>query len=173
MRPFLRIIRIPYEEPYHVHLVLEASNGESLGLLEFYDNASALKTWADALENFPRHSSDVFLYELGSERPEDRFAHYFRFRAFTTDGLGHCAVQLRMNNNSALPYRNVSEFCICAEAADINRLGALCRKFALLQHDVLYWRLTEGELYESLEEAEEAHVRYLMSSSLSRRLRSL
>src|SRR5688500_10936359 len=29
MKPFIRITRIPYEEPYHVHLILEASNGES------------------------------------------------------------------------------------------------------------------------------------------------
>jgi hypothetical protein len=155
MKPFIRIMRMPYEEPYHVHLVLEASNGESWGFLEYYDNATAFKKWADALENFPRHSTDVFLYELGSERPEDRYAHYFRLRAFTTDGLGHCAIQLRMNNNLELPYRNLAEFCIRAEAADINRLGALCRKFAMLQHEVLYWRVTEGEVYESRLDAED------------------
>jgi hypothetical protein len=156
MKPFIRITRIPYEEPYHVHLILEASNGEFRGVLEFYDNASAFKEWADALENFPSHSRAVFLHELGSERPEDRSAHYFRLRVFTTDGLGHCAIQLRMNNNSELPYRNLSEFCIRAEAADINRLGALCRKFAVLKHEVLHWRLTEGELYETRLDAEQA-----------------
>jgi hypothetical protein len=156
MKPFIRITRIPYEEPYHVHLILEASDGESLGVLEYYDNASAFIKWADALEIFPRHSSDVFLHELGSERPEVRFAHYLRFRAFTTDGLGHCAIQLRMNNNSELPYRSISEFCIRAEAADINRLGALCRKFAMLEHEVLHWRLTEGELYATRIDAEQA-----------------
>jgi hypothetical protein len=156
MKPFIRIARIPYEEPYHVHLVLEASNGKSLGALEYYDSANVFKNWADALENFPRHSRDVFLHELGSERPEDRVAHYFRFRAFTTDRLGHCAIQLRMSNNSELPYRSVSEFCIRAEAADINRLGALCRKFAMLEHEVLCWRLTEGELYETRAQAEQA-----------------
>lgn len=139
-----------------MHLILEASNGNSLGVLEYYDNASAFKEWADALESFPRNGRSAFLHELGSERPEDRFAHYFRLRAFTTDRLGHCAIQLRMNNNSELPDRDISEFCIRAEAADINRLGALCRKFAMLNHEVLHWRLTEGELYETRVDAEQA-----------------
>jgi len=156
MKPFIRITRIPYEEPYHVHLVLEASNGESLGVLEYYDSANVFKDWADALENFPPHSSAAFLHELGSEQVEDRVAHYFRFHVFTTDRLGHCAIQLRMNNNAELPYRSVSEFCICAEAADINRLGQLCRKFATLKDEVLYWGLTEGELYETRAHAEQA-----------------
>jgi len=139
-----------------VRLILEASNGESRGVLEYYDNANAFKEWADALESFPRHSRAVFLHELGSERPEDRNAHYFRFRAFTTDGLGHCAIQIRMNNNAELPDRSISEFCIRAEAADINRLGALCRKFSILEHEVLHWGLKEGELYATRLDAEQA-----------------
>jgi hypothetical protein len=158
MHPFIRIIRIPYEEPYHVHILLEASDGFSLGVLEYYDNADAFKEWADALEVFPRHIHAFFLHERGSERPEDRHAFYFRLRAFTTDGLGHCAIQLRMNNNQDLPFRSISEFCIRAEAADINRFGMLCREFAMLKHEVLYWRVTQGELYRTRAEAEQARM---------------
>src|SRR5687768_3782680 len=117
MNPYIRITRHPYEEPYHLNLVIEASNGSVCGKLEFYLNADALLKWADEMEIFPRHATSVVLWEIGSERPEDRFAFYFRLRLFTVDSLGHGAIQLRLNNNAALPDREVSEFCIRAEAA--------------------------------------------------------
>src|SRR5262249_39295897 len=124
--------------------------------LEFYLNANALVGWADAMEHFPKHQGSVFLFELGSEKPEDRFAFYFRLRLFTVDSAGHCAIQFRFNNNQALPEREISEFCSLTEAAKINRLGSLCREFAKLRHSVLRWSLTDGKLYESIQEAEQA-----------------
>ncbi len=101
------------------------------------------------------HATSVFLWEVGSERPEDKFAHYLRLRLFTTDSLGHCAIQIRLNNNAPLPDREIVEFCICAEPAQINRLGALCRVFSKLKHQVLDWSPSGGELFESLERAEQ------------------
>jgi hypothetical protein len=69
---------------------MEATNGRLRGKLEFYCNASDLVELADELEAFPRHATAEYLWELASERVEDRFAHYFRFRLFTTDSVGHC-----------------------------------------------------------------------------------
>jgi hypothetical protein len=135
---------------------MEASNGRVRGKLAFYVNADALIEWADALERFPQHAQSVFLWEVGSERAEDRFAFYFRLRLFTVDSLGHCVIQLRFNNNAELPDREISEFCIRSEAAQLNRLGRLCREFAKLNDQVLEWSLNEGQLYRSIEDAEPA-----------------
>lgn len=44
-------------------------------------------------------------------------------------------------------------FCIKVEPAALNRLGRLFREFALLKHEVLYWDLTGGELYETKTDA--------------------
>lgn len=151
MSNFIRIERIPYEEPYHVQLVWNASNGSVSSYFEYYDNADSLKEMAERLESFPRHSSDVFLYEIGSERPEDRFAYYFRLRVFTTDSRGSSAIQIRFCNNNELPYREIVEFCIKTEPAAINRLGKLFREFGKLEQDFMAWSETEsfiGSKYE-------------------------
>jgi hypothetical protein len=153
MNSYIRITRYPYEEPYHVHLVLEASNGKQKWELEIYDNAESLCVLAERLEIFPRHKDDVFLWELGSEHEEDRWSYYFRFRVFLTDATGHCAIQIRFNNNRPLPHREMVEFCINAEAGQINRLGKLCRRFAELKHELLVWEGNDGAVYESKYEA--------------------
>jgi len=155
MKSWIKITRHPYEEPYHLHLVMAASNGQQRGELEYYCNADDLKKIADVLEVFPLHATSVYLYELGSERPEDRFAFYFRFRLCTTDSKGHCAIHLRFNNNRNIPDREIAEFCIRVEPASLNRLGRLFQEFALLKHEVLYWDLSSGELYETKEDAEQ------------------
>lgn len=92
IRPHVRIIRFPYEEPHHSNLVLQVCNGRSHAQIEYYMNPASLVDWADHFEVFPRHSSDVFLFERGSERPEDRWAYYLRFRVFLKDRLvtAHC-----------------------------------------------------------------------------------
>jgi hypothetical protein len=134
-------------------LVIEASNGAQKGQLEFYDNAEALSRVASELEVFPRHNGQVLLWELGSERPEDRVAFYFRLRIFVIDSVGHCAVQLRFNNNEALPDRELSEFCIRAEPAQLNRLAQLLKEFSKLKHEVLEWEGNNGRLLEKANEA--------------------
>jgi len=139
MTYFLRISRTPYEEPYHLQLFLEASNGRQSASLEIYLNADSLSEIANALMAFPRHASDAYLFEVGSEREEDRWAYYLRFRAFLTDALGHSALLFRFNNNRELPYREVAEFCIETDPASINRLGELLKEFSKLQHKTLYW----------------------------------
>lgn len=153
MHPYIRITRQAYEEPYHINLVVDASNGKQKWQLEFYDNAESLRTLAEHLEVFPRHKDDIFLWELGSEYPEDRWAYYFRFRVFLTDTSGHCAIQIRFNNNQNPPDREVVEFCITADVGQINRLGQLCRKFSELKHEVLVWEGSNGALYESRHDA--------------------
>ncbi|WP_218951147.1 hypothetical protein [Desulfoluna butyratoxydans] len=157
MTPSIKIIRYPYEEPHHLNLVMEATKGHIQGRLEFYCNASDLIELANELEAFPRYSSAVYLWELGSERGEDRFAHYFRLRLFTTDSVDHCAIQLRFNNNEDLPDREVAEFCIEADHSELNHFGKLVRKFSKLEHEVLYWERSGGQIYKKNKEAEQKH----------------
>lgn len=156
MTPFIHIQRNPYEEPHHLNLVMTASNGGVQGRLEFYLNADALLEWAEGVESFPLHARSVLRWELGSEYPDDRFGFYFRLRLFTVDSVGHSAIQLRFNNNAALPEREISEFCIPSEPAQLNRLGRLLREFAQLQHRVLWWTPTNGSLFVTVQDAEQA-----------------
>ena len=106
---------------------------------EYYDNAESLVKMAENLERFPRHKADVFLYEIGSDKPEDRFAYYFRFRVFTTDPRGGSAIQRRFCNNNDWPYAEIAEFCIQTEPAAINRLGRLFREYSKPEKDYLVW----------------------------------
>lgn len=147
MDKYIKITRHPYEEPHHINLVIEAFNGKTRGELEYYENARCLQEVADALKAFPRHNKDYFLWELGSERAEDNFGFYFRFRVFTTNLKGDCAIQLRFNNNEKLPDSEISEFCIKAEPTGINQLGQLFEDFSKLQHTVLEWDGHSGSVY--------------------------
>lgn len=155
MTPYICITRYPYEEPYHLNLVMSVSNGSTSSALEFYLGADTLTEWADAYEKFPQHAQSVYLWELGSERAEDRFAYYLRMQLFTTDAWGHSALQIRLNNNQDLPYREIVDMCIRAEPAQINQLGALFRWFSRLKHQVLFWSPSEGQLFETIEQAEQ------------------
>lgn len=155
MSPYLKFARRRYEEPYHLHLFLAASNGRQVSAIDFYIGRDTLTEWAEGIEVFPRHRDHVYLWECGSERPEDRCAYYVRLRVFAVDAVGHCAVHLRLNNNAAFPEREISEFCILAEAAAINRLGGLFREFSRLEHEVLLWTPTEGRLFKTEPEAEQ------------------
>ena len=155
MTSYIRLVRYPYEEPDHLHLAMIASNGRVRGRLEFYLGAPMLTQWAEGMEKFPRHARSSLLWELGSERPEDRCASYFRMRVFVVDVQGHSAIHFVFNNNRELPRREISEFCIESDPAPINRLGQLFRDFAALKHEVLEWSPTSGQLFESIEDPEQ------------------
>jgi hypothetical protein len=138
-------VRHPYEEPYHVNLVVTASNGLQSAGLEIYANATDLGTFAAALRGVPGRSTEA-LWELGSERPEDNFAFYFRLRAHQTSKTGQCVVEVRLSNNRPPPDRMISEFSIPALPADLDRLADLFDRFGQLEHRKLRWCVTSGEL---------------------------
>jgi hypothetical protein len=155
MTQYIRLVRYPYEEPHHLHLSMTVSNGRSRGQLDFYASTQQLVSWADGMETFPLHARSVLLWEFGSERPEDRWAYYFRLRVFTVDAQGHSAIQFRFNNNAELPDREMVELCIRADPAAINGLGKLCRSFANMQHEVLEWSPGSERLFESIDSPEQ------------------
>ena len=147
MRPFIRITRHPYEEPHHVNLVVAASNGRQQGELEIYANAEDLVVFAHKLRGFPKQKDDTVLWELGSERSEDRFAFYYLLRVFQVTASGRCAIELHFCNNQTPPDREVVEFSIDALPSDLDRLADLLERFGRLEHTVLQWNVSDGELH--------------------------
>ena len=72
---YIRIQRFPYEEPYHLQLGLEASNGVFQGGFDFYTNTDVLCDLGSRL-NFPSSITDEVSWTDGSDRPEDRCYRY-------------------------------------------------------------------------------------------------
>lgn len=144
--PHITIRRYPYEEPYHLNLVISASNGSFAGTLEYYCNADDLGRMGSRLMAFPEGVGDTYSYELGSPRPEDRCAFHLAFRARTLDSSGHCALEFELNNNRQHTDRCSCSFAIRTETAAINRLGRLLMTFGELKHSTLLWSETDGRL---------------------------
>src|SRR5215469_865371 len=95
----IKITRFPYEEPYHLRLFIEASNGKLNGSLEYYCSARDLNTLGNQLLGFPGKKNEKIVYKLGSEKPEDNFAFLFCLQVISLDTSGHSAIWLRLNNN--------------------------------------------------------------------------
>ncbi|SEL08440.1 hypothetical protein SAMN04487910_1664 [Aquimarina amphilecti] len=142
MEKTIHIIRQPYEEPYHINLIFRASNGQSTGELEIYDNAEQLKELADALEGFPFNGTKTFLWELGSEKPKDNFAFYFKCEFSLLKHSSDCIVRIRLNNNK----NSLSEFNIQCYTTELNKLGQLFREFSKLKKKTLTWYGFDGEV---------------------------
>jgi hypothetical protein len=151
--PGIRITRYPYEEPYHLNLRIAGSNGRIDGDLEYYCNVSDLGVIGKKLAAFSGKRGEQVVYELGSEKPEDRFAFFLGLRVVPLDSVGHCAVIVRLSNHRTVSAKEVSEFAIKAEVADVNRLGHLFEEFSRLEHRVLDWRVQDGKLIKDGEAA--------------------
>jgi len=127
------------------------SNGLSSGGLEFYINTDDLIRIGEALADFPEHNKAKFLFERGSEPPEDNHANYFRLRACCIRGGKSYAIQLRMNNNTNIrgAYFELPEMCefyIETSLERIKLLGQLFLKFSKLEKQRLYWSDKEAFL---------------------------
>jgi hypothetical protein len=138
MRKHIKIRHVPCEDSQTLELHVDASNGFVAGRVSIYVNADQLIRIADALEAFPHTLSDEFIFELGSEKKEDRWAFYFLLRVFYTK-LSHCAIHIRMNNNEPLPDRQISEFCLHTKVTQLNDLGRRFRLLAQLSNEVIEW----------------------------------
>jgi len=139
MRSFLNITRQPYEEPYHVTLLVSAGNVSTQTQFEIYANASDLNNAAASLIGFPKTDRDVFTWELGSEDEQRLFAFYFRLRVFQVSTTGRCALEIRFSNNQKPPSQQIVEFCIEAYPSDLDRLGTMFEAFGRLENLTMEW----------------------------------
>ncbi|HEX4809576.1 MAG TPA: hypothetical protein VH325_11640 [Bryobacteraceae bacterium] len=145
---YLVVRRYPYEEPFHMQLEFSVSNGLFSGTTDIYCNVGDLKEIGNRLKSFPTRLGDEFRYEYGSEDPARRHYRYFLLRAYTIDNAGHCALQVKMNNNTREPHEGTCTLSIKAEAAALNRLGSLFLTFSQLEHLEFHWNLEDQELFE-------------------------
>lgn len=147
MKPFIQISRhLDDMEPHHLRLVIIASIGLATGCLDFYLNTSDIRETGTALTKFSYEKTSKHLLEVGSERKEANFAHYFRFKAFPSGkGFRSYAVEIRLNNNENLrehgwPHlHQESTFCIETDIDNLRELGQLLIDFSELKQDRLYW----------------------------------
>jgi hypothetical protein len=147
VRPFIVMRRYPYEEPYHLRLVLSAGNGVFAGSLEYYCNADDLAAVGHRLMTFPTKVGDSYAYELGSFKEEDRFAFHLLLNVRTSDSAGHCSLRISMSNNRPEPDKGSCTFCIQIEPSAVNRLGSLLRAFGELKHLELRWSDVDSGLF--------------------------
>jgi hypothetical protein len=131
MEPVIVVRRHPYEEPYHTQLEFVISNGLFTGSTDIFCSVTDLTSIGAALRKFPDKIGDEFRYEYGSESPEVRFYRYFLLRAYTANSTGHCAIQFRINQNSAEPNEGICQF-FSTESTDLppitmGRSSGLCR----------------------------------------------
>ena len=170
MKPYIQISRHLYEEPYHLNLVIIASNGSAVGSLEHYLNPDNLREMGENLSRFPKYERSTYLFERGSECPEDNFAWYFRLRAFAKGSLTKCAIHIRLNNNakhnlyrgrpgefSTFETPQLTDFTVDTDASSLRRLGELLVDFSELNHQRLYWTLEEGYLDDKILEPPKNH----------------
>lgn len=146
--PGLKITRFSHEEPSHLRMVIEASNGNLGGRLEYYCSTKDLHDLGGKMSRFSGEDHEKIIYNLGSEKPEDNVGFFFGVEIADLDSTGHCAMELKMNNNQPFPDTEICEFCIFADPADVNQLGHLFLEFAKLEHRVLKWSVKEGKLLE-------------------------
>ena len=146
MKTSLRFLRYTLSEPELLNLRIIASNGQQSGEHEFYCGVDHLRKAGAALSEFPRSLNDEFLWEFGADYQRDRGDGFSCFRVFVFNNRGHCAIQLRFNNNLELPDRAVTDFCIRAEAAKLSLLGELFTEFSKLKHGEFWWDTEAGGL---------------------------
>ncbi len=157
MKSLIKLTRYPYEEPYHVQLLLEASNGMHHASIDYYTNTQDFPELGAALIQFPFTDTREHIYEIGSEDHDTRCAYHIRLRFFLIRPTGACGIEVRFNNNRhEAPYRETADFTIQAEVAGINRLGQLLTDFGRLEHRVLEWDGVGGQLLQPEEAGQSA-----------------
>ncbi len=143
--PRITVHRLPYEEPYHTQLEIEASNGVFAGAIDLYCAVDDIRDVGRALSAFPSRVPDEYRFTYGSDDPARRFYRLFVLRAYTTDSVGHCALQVIMDRNTEEPDEGRCCFSIGAEPAQIGRLGRLFMRLHEKPSTWFRWALVDDE----------------------------
>ena len=114
----IELLRTPYEEPYHLRLRISTSNGRLRGELDYYSNADDLRELGAQMRAYAGDREREIVYQLGSEKPEDRFGFFLSLRVKAINSRGYCCVIVRLNNNESPPDTEITEFAIPATVAE-------------------------------------------------------
>jgi hypothetical protein len=68
-----------------LNLLIDASNGGMNGGLGYYCNAKDLNELGNKLLGYLGNKEQTIIYELGSEKTEDRFAFFFSLKVLPLD----------------------------------------------------------------------------------------
>ena len=128
----IRVVRTPYEEPYHAHITIFASNGSFSGETDLYCGVDDLMEIGQALARFPTKVPDEYEFIYGSANPADRFYRFLRVRARTVDLSGHCALHFEFDLNQEEPNEGRASFSLVVEPWALEALG---RQFQELHGD--------------------------------------
>lgn len=139
MKKSLHLIRIPYEEPYHLNLLIRVSNDDHSAELEFYTSNESLLKFAEDLENFPMDNQQEVIWELGSENPEDKFGFFFRIHA-TLNTSNDVSINIRLCDNSDIIHPICSNLILSCNVEELNNLGRLLNHFSVLGEMKLQWQ---------------------------------
>ena len=150
---FIRIERIPYEEPHHLNLIVSVSNGTQTGQVEIYLCPDDLSVLAENIKGFPSSIGHEYLWELGSDKPSDNFAFYFKLYFYNVDAAGNCRIVCSMNNNEEwIGESEISHFSLDCRLEELNVLSNLLLKLsgaskqALKSCTHLEWTGSEGSV---------------------------
>jgi len=140
MKYSILIERVPYEEPHHLELHWTIESDETSSRFELYDNATILSKFAKALKNFPNHSEDEFIYQIGSEKPEVNFAYFFRLHFFLKNHRGYDAtIDVRFVNNQQYADTRIVDYRLYSTTPRLRKLAKLFEEFSKLKSRILYW----------------------------------
>ncbi len=146
--PWVIVNRLPYEEPYHTHLEVFASNGTFAGGLDIYCAVEEVAEIGAALLKFPSAVPDEYEYRYGSPDPTARMYRHFMLRAYTVDHAGHCALQFVMDRNTEPPDDGRCVFSMRVDSAQLARLGRLFQRLAERPSTAFRWTLANAEFAE-------------------------
>lgn len=110
-----------------IHFQIELSNGINSTSVDFYGHADEFQYFAGKLCSFPESIDDEVKYELGEQG--QKWAYYILLRVFCYENNGHTAIQIKIDNNRAAPYKSLSEFYILTVPASINKLGQMLKSW--------------------------------------------
>jgi hypothetical protein len=108
------------DPPDLIELQVRAGNGRFGGDIRAYAAPDAVHALADALDGFPRDSTDVREFSLGTFGP-DTAGGAASFRFACTDRAGHAAVNLRLESGESPNQPETACFSFEFEPAALDR----------------------------------------------------
>ena len=117
----IKIKKLDDDDPPHVQLFI--SHGDFAAGQDSYIYDEEFLEFGVGLQSFPQDLAHEVSFESGS--PDPKYHCYIRLRAFVYDGVGHSALESRVENHLDEPYSATAHFYILCEAATLNHLGRL------------------------------------------------
>jgi hypothetical protein len=142
----VRVVRAPYEEPYHTHITISATNGAFSGETDFYCAVDDLLEIGEALAQFPTKIPDSYEFVNGSADRSRRMYRFLRMRVATFATAGHCALHFEMDLNEDEPNEGRAAFSLAVDPWALSELGRLFKRLHGDPSGEFRWTPTHGEV---------------------------